>query len=125
MKKHNFRELTIWKDSMSFVKKVYLISANLPTEERFGFVSQINRSSVSIPTNIAEGSGRTTNKEFVRFLDIAISSSYELETELILIHDLFGVDTSEQIMELTSLQNKIGAFIRKLKDDMDNESKKS
>ena len=110
---------------MSFVKKVYLISANLPTEERFGFVSQINRSSVSIPTNIAEGSGRTTNKEFVRFLDIAISSSYELETELILIHDLFGVDTSEQIMELTSLQNKIGAFIRKLKDDMDNESKKS
>jgi four helix bundle protein len=89
MKKHNFRELTIWKDSMSFVKKVYLISANLPTEERFGFVSQINRSSVSIPTHIAEGSGRTTNKEFVRFLDIAISSSYELETELILIHDLF------------------------------------
>jgi four helix bundle protein len=125
MKKHNFRELSIWKDSMSFVKKVHLISANLPTEERFGFVSQINRSSVSIPTNIAEGSGRTTNKEFVRFLDIAISSSYELETELILINDLFDLDTSEQIMELTSLQNKIGAFIRKLKNDMDNESKKS
>lgn len=122
MKKHNFRELTIWKDSMNFVKKVYLISANLPTEERFGFVSQINRSSVSIPTNIAEVSGRTTNKEFVRFLDIAISSSYEFETELILIHDLFDVDTSEQIMELKSLQNKIGAFKRKLKNDMDNES---
>lgn len=123
MKKHNFRELTIWKDSMSFVKKDYLVSSVLPSDERFGFISQINRSSVAIPSNIAEGSGRTTNKEFVRFLEIAISSSYELETQLIRIKELFNVETKDLIDELTSLQNKIGAFIRKIRTDIENENK--
>ncbi|MFN5912035.1 MAG: four helix bundle protein, partial [Bacteroidota bacterium] len=75
MKKHNFRELTIWKESMDFVKKVYRITPQLPSEERFGFISQINRSSFAIPSNIAEGSGRTSTKECIRFLEIAISSS--------------------------------------------------
>jgi four helix bundle protein len=123
MKKHNFRELIIWKDAMSFVKKVYLVSSKLPTDERFGFVSQINRSSVAIPSNIAEGSGRTTNKEFVRFLEIAISSSYELETHLILINELFNIETKTEIEELITLQNKIGAFIRKIRSDIEKEIK--
>ena len=118
MKKHNFRELTIWKDSMSFVKKVYLISANLPTEERFGFVSQINRSSVSIPTNIAEGSGRTTNKEFVRFLDIAISSSYELETQLILAEKFNYISNktllNEVFLEIEVESKMLNSFIKKV-----------
>jgi four helix bundle protein len=108
---------------MSFVKKVYLVSSVLPIDERFGFISQINRSSVAIPSNIAEGSGRTTNKEFVRFLEIDISSSYELETQLILINDLFNVETKDLIDELTNLQNKIGAFIRKIRADIENENK--
>jgi four helix bundle protein len=123
MKKHNFRELIIWKDAMSFVKKVYLVSSKLPTDERFGFVLQINRSSVAIPSNIAEGSGRTTNKEFVRFLEIAISSSYELETQLILINELFNIETKTEIEELITLQNKIGAFIRKIRSDIEKEIK--
>ncbi len=122
MKKHNFRELTIWKDSMSFVKKVYLVSSVLPADERFGFISQINRSSVAIPSNSAEGSGRTINKEFVRFLEIAISSSYELETQLILINELFNVETTDLIDDLTTLQNKIGAFIRKIRTDIENKN---
>ena len=67
-KSHNFRELKIWQDSMSLVKVVYEITSKLPIEERFGFVSQSNRCSVSIPSNIAEGSGRSSEKEFVRFL---------------------------------------------------------
>ena len=119
MKKHNFRELIIWQDSMSFVRKIYSLSTILPADERFGMVSQINRCSVSIPSNIAEGSGRTTNKEFVRFLEIAISSSYELETQLILIKDLFEVDTDILIQELTVLQNKIGGFIRKVRTEIE------
>ena len=122
MKKHNFRELTIWKESMDFVKKVYRITPQLPSEERFGFISQINRSSFAIPSNIAEDSGRTSRKEFIRFLEIAISSSYELVTQLILKQDLFNVDAKILLDELTTLQNKIGAFIRKLKNDMNNES---
>lgn len=123
MKKHNFRELKIWKDAMSFVKRVYAVSSKLPADERFGFISQINRSSVAIPSNIAEGSGRTTNKEFVRFLEIAISSSYELETLLILINEFFNIGTKVLIDELTTLQNKIGAFIRKIRTDIVNENK--
>lgn len=121
MKKHNFRELTIWKESMDFVKKVYRITPQLPSEERFGFISQINRSSVAIPSNIAEGSGRTSTKECIRFLEIAISSSYELVTQLILKQDLFNVDAKLLLDELTTLQNKIGAFIRKLRNDMNND----
>ncbi|MBU3660082.1 MAG: four helix bundle protein [Flavobacteriales bacterium] len=84
MKKHNFREIKIWQEALVLVKEVYAFTSNLPKEEKYGITSQINRSAVSIPSNIAEGSGRTSNKEFIRFLEIAISSSYELETQLIL-----------------------------------------
>ena len=75
-KVHNFRELKIWKESLVLVKNVYLLTSKLPKDEKFGLVSQINRCAVSIPSNIAEGSGRTTEKEFLYFLNIAISSSY-------------------------------------------------
>lgn len=109
-KAHNFRELYIWKDSMNLVKKVYILTAQLPKDERFGLISQINRSSISIPSNIAEGSGRTTEKEFVRFLEIAMSSSYELETQLILTNELFEIDLGDILVDLRSIQNKIGAF---------------
>jgi four helix bundle protein len=81
-------------------------------DEKFGLVSQINRCAVSIPSNIAEGSGRTTEKEFLHFLNIAISSSYELETQLILIEDLFNIQTKNVLIELETLQKMIGAFKR-------------
>ncbi|MDH5474900.1 MAG: four helix bundle protein [Cyclobacteriaceae bacterium] len=65
--KHNFRELTIWKNSMNLVFDIYKLTKELPDVEKFGLVSQINRYSVSIPSNIAEGTGRRTAKEIVRF----------------------------------------------------------
>jgi four helix bundle protein len=116
-KAHNFRELYIWKDSMSLVKKIYVLTSQLPKDERFGLISQINRSSISIPSNIAEGSGRTTEKEFSRFLEIAISSSYELETQLILVSELFDTEVAEVLNELKNIQLKIGAFKKTLKID--------
>ncbi len=117
MKKgHNFRELIIWKTSMTLVKEVYALTKNLPETEKFGFVSQMNRCALSIPSNIAEGSGRTSEKEFLHFLRIALSSSYELETQLILTLDIFNIDTTEITLKVTELQNKIGAFIRKLNE---------
>ena len=76
---HNFRELKIWKDSMEVVKSVYLLTSQLPGEEKFGLVSQMNRCSVSIPSNIAEGSGRTSNKEFLYFLNVSLSSRLNLK----------------------------------------------
>ena len=112
--KHNFRELKIWKDSMSLVKLVYLTTLSLPSNERFGLISQINRAAVSIPSNITEGSGRSTEKEFVHFLNIAISSSFELETQLILISDLFEIDTSTCIDKIVELQKMISGLKKSL-----------
>ncbi len=112
MSKHNFRELNVWKESMNLAKLVYEISAKLPTDERFGLVSQINRCSVSIPSNIAEGSGRTTEKELHYFLNISKGSAYELETQLILIQEIFKIDTSLAIIEVQKVQKLIGGFKR-------------
>lgn len=117
-KSHNFRELKIWQEAMVLVKDVYSLTNDLPTEERFGLISQVNRCAVSIPSNIAEGSGRTSEKEFIHFLRISISSSYELETQLILIKDIYKVESEEILIELSSLQNRIGAFIRKINENV-------
>ncbi|MDR0801034.1 four helix bundle protein [Fluviicola sp.] len=113
-KAHNFRELKIWKESMALVKEVYALTSELPAEEKFGLISQINRCAVSVPSNIAEGSGRTSTKEFIHFLNIAISSSYELETQLILVENIFQINSSNQLKALNELQLKIGAFKRSL-----------
>jgi four helix bundle protein len=113
--KHNFRELKIWRSSMDVAKDVYFFTEQLPSEEKFGLKSQINRAAVSVAANIAEGSGRTTNKEFQYFLNIAISSSYELETQLILVEELYNIKTKELIENITSIQKMIGGFSKKLK----------
>jgi four helix bundle protein len=84
---HNFRELKIWKDALVVVKSTYALCKELPSAERFGLIDQMQRCSVSIPSNIAEGSGRTSQKDFSRFQSMAVSSSYELETQLILSKD--------------------------------------
>lgn len=118
MKKgHNFRELKIWQQSMALVKGIYSLTSGLPAEEKFGLISQMNRCSVSIPSNIAEGSGRTSEKEFLHFLRISLSSSYELETQLILVEDLFKINISTVLIDLHNLQLMIGAFIKKLNEN--------
>ncbi|MDP4797692.1 MAG: four helix bundle protein [Crocinitomicaceae bacterium] len=110
--------MKIWQEAMILVKDVYSLTNDLPTEERFGLISQVNRCAVSIPSNIAEGSGRTSEKEFIHFLRIAISSSYELETQLILMKDIYKVESEEILIKLSSLQNRIGAFIRKINENV-------
>lgn len=122
MKKHNFREIKIWQEALVLVKEVYAFTSKLPKEEKFGITSQINRSAVSIPSNIAEGSGRTSNKEFIRFLEIAISSSYELETQLILVEEIYSLSSKEIIEHLHALQNRIGGFTRQIKERITNEN---
>jgi len=101
---------------MDLTRKVYVLTSELPDDERFGLKSQINRSSVSIPSNIAEGSGRGTDKDFCRFLDISLGSSFELETQLILAQDLFKIETLKTIEELNEVQKMIVGFRNRLKD---------
>ena len=114
--RHNFRELKIWKEAMNIVKSVYILTSQLPADERFGLVSQINRCAVSIPSNIAEGSGRTSNKEFLHFLNISLSSSFELETQLILSNDLFNLQTEDLILKIHELQKMTFGFKKIIAD---------
>ena len=85
---HKVEDLKIWKKSIELTKAVYLLVSGLPSDEKYGLYSQIKRSSVSIPSNIAEGAGRISNKEFKHFLSIANGSAYELQTQLILTIEL-------------------------------------
>lgn len=86
--KHNFKNLDIWKLSRELVKEIYLTTKSFPSDEKFGLTSQIRRCAVSVPSNIAEGCGRGTDKQLVHFLDIAVGSSCELESQLYLAFDL-------------------------------------
>ena len=81
---HKVENLKIWKKAIELAKSIYLLAADLPSEEKYGLVSQIKRCSVSIPSNIAEGAGRNSQKEFKHFLSITNGSAYELQTQLIL-----------------------------------------
>ncbi len=79
---HNYRELKIWQRSMEFVVRVYEISANFPKEERYGLTSQLRGCVVSVPSNISEGAGRGTNKQFKRFLEFSMGSINEAQTQI-------------------------------------------
>lgn len=84
----NFRNLDIWKIGIDLVKDVYKLTEVLPKDEQYGLKSQITRAVVSIPSNIAEGSSRNSELEFKSFLEIAMGSAFELETQLLIIEDL-------------------------------------
>jgi four helix bundle protein len=85
---HNFKELKVWQFSRELVKEVYELTSTFPASEKYGLTSQIRRCVVSIPTNIAEGAGRNTDKDFAHFLNISLGSAYELDTLLILSFDV-------------------------------------
>ena len=104
MKTH--KDLQIWQKGISFVKTVYEATASYPQAEQFGLTSQMRRSAVSIPSNIAEGCGRNSNKELVQFLYIALGSSSELETQIIISNEL-GFLNKEKTDSILSMINEI------------------
>jgi four helix bundle protein len=115
---HNFRELDIWKKSLEFSKKTFVVTKDFPPSEMYGMVSQMNRASISIPSNIAEGASRDSNKDFNRFLQIAIGSAFELETQIILgaeFNFIPELKANELIKELNEIQRMMNGFRLKLK----------
>lgn len=111
---HNFRKLDIWIKAMEIVKEVYIILGDLPVDERYGLKSQLARCAVSVPSNIAEGTGRTSTKDFGHFLDIALGSAYELETQLLLVKELFNKETEPIVEKCQHMQRMIIGFKKKL-----------
>lgn len=111
---HSFRELIVWQKSLDLAEEVYLLTRALPSHEQFGLTSQVRRSAVSIPSNIAEGRQRGTRKDFVQFLRIADGSAAELETQLLLVNRMYQLDVQEPLRKLTEIQKMLGSMIVKL-----------
>ena len=114
----DFKSLNIWKEGITIVKEVYRLASFLPIEEKYGLKSQICRSAVSIPSNIAEGCSRSSQVDFKRFLEMALGSSFELETQLLIIEKLaiISAENIKVIMEhLNKHQKMINSLINKLK----------
>lgn len=111
---HNFKELKVWQEAMALAKEIYTTTKGFPNEEKYGLTSQINRCSISIPSNIAEGAGRETDRDFNQFLNIALGSAFELETQLLLSSE-FNYITKEQTQLLTEKVCKVQRMINGLK----------
>lgn len=116
-----FRDLLIWQKSMVLVTEIYTLSNNFPKEEIYALTSQLRRSAISIPSNIAEGYGRNGNKDYLKFLNIAVASLFELQTQLEIAFNLKYINqlqfnkTHEDSREV---ERMISAFCRKIKTDL-------
>ena len=111
----------VWKRSISYVTKIYELPETFPSEERFGLISQIRRSAISIPSNIAEGAARRSDKEFLQFLYISLGSVAELETQLIISNNLKFVESSDQLFsELNEIKKMTLGLIKYVKSKTGN-----
>ena len=111
----SFKQLIVWQKSMQLVKEIYMTTSALPREEIYGLVSQMRRSAVSIPSNIAEGKKRKTAKDFLHFLRIADGSAAELETQIIIAKDLYPqIDFFVVLSLLEEVQKMLITIIKKL-----------
>jgi len=112
-----FRDLLVWQKSMVLVTDIYALTKSFPVDETYGLASQMRRCSVSIPSNIAEGYGRNSNNEFIRFLHIATGSLYELQTQIEISLNLNYLDknTFENLCGPTrELEKMINSFTKKI-----------
>ena len=106
MNQFSFERLTVWQDSRVLAKRIYLVTKEFPADEKFGLVSQLRRSVISVSSNIVEGSYRITNKDKINFMNIAFGSLMELLSQIIISRDLDYIN-KEQYSELRSLIEKV------------------
>ncbi len=111
----SFRELTVWQKSFELTERVYKLSVLLPKEEKFGIVSQIQRAATSIASNIAEGSARNNRKEFLQFVGISRGSAAELETQPLLIQNIYKINLKPELELLNEIQKMLTRLNQKLR----------
>lgn len=108
----------VWQKSMELVTRIYMVTRTFPREEIYGIISQIRRCAVSVPSNIAEGYGRKSTDDYVRFLQIAIASLYELQTQIEIALNIkyLGDDIFQPLYELTrEIERMLNSLIKKVK----------
>jgi four helix bundle protein len=113
----NYKNYSVWEKAHKLTLDVYQIVANYPQEELYSLVSQMKRSSSSIPTNIAEGCGRKSDKDFARFLYIAFGSANELEYQILLSIDLYFITEAESkplMLQVEEIKKMLNSLIQKL-----------
>ena len=114
----DFRTWNIYQDSMNFVKDIYTFSKQLPKDEEYGLRSQIRRAAVSIVNNIAEGSAKSSAKDFHRYLEMSLGSAFEVETLLNVIKSLNYCNqetTDNMLNDIDSIERRLNAFIQKIR----------
>ncbi len=117
---HNFKNLKIWQKSMDLTDVIFAYGKDLPSSERFNLLDQINRSSCSIPSNIAEGSGKRSKLQFAEYLSISLSSAFELETQL-LICERRNYGNKETLAQALSVVNEVQKMIFMFREKIANE----
>lgn len=112
--KASYQDLKIWQLSIDFVLKIYQLTTKLPKQELYVLTSQMRRAVISIPSNIAEGQGKKSRKDFIRFLNIAHGFATELETQIILINKLYNLEINTYLNDLITIKKMINGLINKL-----------
>ena len=116
---HNFQKLDIWIDGVDLADRVYSLTDNFPRHEMFGLASQMQRAAVSVPSNIAEGSGKDSDRDFARFLSISLGSLFELQTQVEIAHRRAYISTDNYysvLASIESLQKRIYIFRQRFDD---------
>lgn len=115
--KKSYKDLEAWQQAFRLTKMVYELTPHMPQDERFGLIAQMQRAAVSIVSNIAEGAGRASAKEFAHFLNIAYASSCELETQLLLVKELYP-QQADGIPDILSQLASVGRLLEALRRSM-------
>ncbi|NLD81896.1 MAG: four helix bundle protein [Smithella sp.] len=115
--KRAHHDLKVWQEAMDLVKMIYQSSSSFPESENFGLTSQIRRAAISVPSNIAEGAARTSDKEFLQFLSISRGSLSEVETQMLISRNLGYLENPDHVMEqIDKVFGLLGGLIKSLRE---------